>query len=92
MDEANKTALANFPETVTWRSLRPIDTPVVEPQNEFAGARSPTVPDDSDVQVPVNHEFSETFQSKEFDGKSVGKGERHNLVNHLCKLQSQDVF
>ena len=61
MDEANKTALANFPETVMWRSLRPIDTPVVEPQNEFAGARSPTVPDDSDVQVPVKHDFSGPF-------------------------------
>ena len=40
-----------FPETATWHSLKPINTPVVEPQNEFSGARAVTFPYDSDVQV-----------------------------------------
>ena len=83
MAEANKTPLAHFMETATWRLLRPIDTPVVEPQNEFTGARAPTVPDDSDVQVPVKHDFSEAFERNKFDGKFVGKGESHNIVTRL---------
>ena len=79
MYKAKKTALAQFPETETWRFLRPIDTSVVDPQNEFTWARSKTVPDDSDVRVPVKHDFSETFERDNFDGKFVGKGELHYI-------------
>ena len=54
MDKANKTALAYLLETSMWRLIRLIEKPVVEPQNEFSVDRSPTVPDYSEVQVPVN--------------------------------------
>ena len=65
--EANRTALGHFlSETKTWSLLGPIDTAVVEPQNEFAGARAPTVPDDSEVQMPVKHDFSEIFAREIF--------------------------
>ena len=50
-----------FLDKAMWRLLRPIETPVVEPQNEFTVARAPTVSDDSEVQVPVKHNFSDTF-------------------------------
>ena len=61
MGEANKNYLAYFLETTTWRTLRLIFIPVVDPNNAFAADRAPTVPYDSVVQVPVNREFSETF-------------------------------
>ena len=61
MAKSKKTTLTHFPEVATWRLLRPIDTAVVEPQNEFAGARAPTVPYDSAVQVPIKHDFSDKF-------------------------------
>ena len=75
-----------------WHTLIPIDTPVMEPQNEFTGAGAPTVPDDSDVQVPVKHYFSNTFERDESDGKFVGNGGLNNLVTHLFKLPSHNVF
>ena len=37
MDGSNKTALLHFLEMATWISLRPINTPMVDPQNELAG-------------------------------------------------------
>ena len=73
MSEANKTALAHFTETETWSLLRPINTAVVEPHNEFTGAGEPTVPNYSDIQVPVKHDFSETFERKKFDGNFLIK-------------------
>ena len=92
MAEANKNALAYSTETSMWRLLRQTNIAVVEPQNELAGARAPTVPDESDVQVLMKHEFSETFERDKFDGKFVHKGELHNIVNHLCNSQSHIVF
>ena len=83
MAEANKTPLAHFMETATWRLLRPIDTPAVEPQNEFTGDRAPSVPYYSDVQVPVKHDFSNTFERDKFDGRFLGKFELHHIVNFL---------
>ena len=47
-----------------------MNTSVVDPQIEFAGAKEPSLTDDSDVQVLVKHDFSDTF-----DGKFVGKSE-----------------
>ena len=41
MAKAIENALAHFLEMSTWRLLRTIDTPVVEPQNKFAVARAP---------------------------------------------------
>ena len=70
MYESNKKALAHYTETLTCRSLRLIKTPVVEPQNEFTGARAPTVPYGSDVQVPVKYDFSEKFEREQFDGEN----------------------
>ena len=66
-----------------WHLLRLIDTPVAEPQNEFTLARAPTVIYDSEVPVTMNHEFNETFQSDQYDGKTSGKVELHNLVARL---------
>ena len=66
--ESNKISLAHFTETPMWRLLRPIDTAMVDSQNEFKEAREPTVPYESDVQVPVKHDFSETFYREKFDG------------------------
>ena len=65
---------------------------MVEPNNEFPGSRSPTVPDDSDIQVPVKHELSDIFESDKFDGGFFGNGEWHNLVNCFCKLHYHRVL
>ena len=62
MDEANKTALAYSLETAMWRLIRLIEKRVVEPQNEFAVARLPTVPYYIGVKVQVKHDFSYTFE------------------------------
>ena len=73
MDKDNKKSLSCFTETATWRFLRPIKTPVVEPQNGFTVARAPKVPDESEVRVTVNHDFSETFEKDQLDGKQLAK-------------------
>ena len=78
-----------FPGTATWHALRTINTPVVDPQNKLKAHRSPKVTDGSEAQVSVEHESSETFEKKQFDGKIVGKCEFNNSVNSLFKLQSQ---
>ena len=83
MAEAKKTELAHFPEMAMWSFLRPIDKPAVQTQNTFSRYKAPTDSYDIDVQVPVKHDFSETFQRDRFDGRFVGKGEWHNLVNFL---------
>ena len=56
---------------------------MVEPQNEFTVARAPIVPDESEVQLPVKHEFSEIFGREKFDGGKVGTSEFHNIVTRL---------
>ena len=56
---------------------------MVEPQNEFTVTRAPIVPDESEVQFPVKHEFSDIFEREKFDGEKFGKGEFHNLVTRL---------
>ena len=84
--------MAHFLETETWHLLIPIDIEVMKPCIEFTGARKPTVPDNSYVQVPLNYNFIEIFERNKFDGKFVGKGEWHNLVNCLIKFQSHNVF
>ena len=68
MAKGNKNDFAHFPETAMWRSLMPINTPVVDPHNGFAGARESTVPDESYIQVTVKHDFSETFEREKFNG------------------------
>ena len=83
MAEANKTTLLYYPEMEMWRSLRPVDTHVVDPKNGFTRDTAKAVPYGSYVQVPVNHDFSETFNMEKFDGKCFGKGELHNLVTCL---------
>ena len=65
---------------------------MVETHIGFVGARAPTVTDVSDVQVLAEHELSEKLERDNFYGKFVGKGDLHNLVNSLCKLQSHYVF
>ena len=62
MDKSNKKYLSYFLETVTWGGLRLIKTHVVDPQNEFTAARAPTFPENSEVQVTVEHDFSDTFE------------------------------
>ena len=52
---------------------------MVETQNLFVGDRAPTVLENSGVQVPVKHDFSEIFESEKFYGKFVGKGEVHYI-------------
>ena len=74
------------------RALRPIPTPVVEPHNEFAAARAPIFPYDSEAQVPAKHDFSDTFEREKFDGETVGKSTFNNLVTPLCRLQSHHFF
>ena len=73
MAKYNKNALETFPETATWRSLRPIDTTAVEPQNGFSVARVTTVPDNSEMQITVKHDFSETFDRENIVGKQLAK-------------------
>ena len=46
---------------------------MVELQNEFTVAREPIVPDESEVQFPVNHELSEIFERDQFDGGGLAK-------------------
>ena len=38
--------------------------------------------------MPLKHDFSEIFEREDFYGKTVGKGEFHNIITRLCKLQS----
>ena len=83
MARSNKTDLVHFTETTMWCFLRPIDISVIEPQNEFTGDRAPSVPYYSDVQVPVKHDFSNTFERDKFDGRFLGKFELHHIVNFL---------
>ena len=45
-----------------WSMFRPIETPIGDPQNEFTAARAPTIPYESELQVPVNHYFSNKFE------------------------------
>ena len=78
--KSNKTTLAHFLETEIWRLLRTINKAVVQPQNELSGARSPIVPYAGDVQVAVNHDFSETFEREKFGVKCFCKGE----WNYIC--------
>ena len=92
MAEANKTALAHFPETAMWRLLKTTNTAVVEPQKQFSGAKAPTILYESGVQVTAKHDFGETFDQEKFYVKFVGKVELHNLFNSLCKLQYHYVF
>ena len=66
MAEANKNAFAHFPETEMWRLLRPIDTAVVEPQNEFVGARAPTVPYYSGDFVPLSNDKIDAMKKEDF--------------------------
>ena len=68
-----------FLETVTCSLLRLINTAVVELQNELTGSRSPTVPDDSFIHVPMKHDFSEAFERENFDDNIFGKGELHSI-------------
>ena len=42
-------------------------------QNKFIAAREPTVLDESEVKVPVNNDFYETFERDKFDGKKLAK-------------------
>ena len=76
MVKANTTALAHSTEMAIWRLLIPTNTALLEPQKNLSGARAPTVPHDSEVQVPVKHEFREVFEMYKLDGK----GELH----HIC--------
>ena len=73
MTKPDKKDLAQYPETATWCLLRMINTPVVDPHNEFTATMAPAVPEYSYVQVTVKHNFSETFERKKYDGKPVGK-------------------
>ena len=47
------------------------------------GDRAPIVLENSGVQVPVKHDFSETFERDNSDGKFVVKGEFHDIINRL---------
>ena len=79
MAKSNKTALVYLTGTETWKFLRLINTDVVEPHNEFSGARAPPVPYGSDVQVSGKHESSDTFDREKFYEKYFGKGELHYI-------------
>ena len=79
MVKSNKTTFSYFTETEMWHLFRPIDIDVVEPQNEFSRSREITAPYEIDVQVPVKHDFSETFERDKFDGKCFGKGELYYI-------------
>ena len=56
MVEANNTALAHLTEMVMWILLIPINIDLLDPHKILSGARAPTVPDESEVQVPVKHD------------------------------------
>ena len=88
----NKTSLAHLTETETWRLLRRINTAVLGPKNEFTGDRAPEIPYDNYAQVPVKYDLSETCEREKFNGICFDKGELHNLINCLCKLQSHNLF
>ena len=55
MEEPNKTPLVHLTETAMQNFLRPINTAVVEPQNESKGAGEPTVTYYRKLQMPVKH-------------------------------------
>ena len=68
MVEAKKKALASFLVTAMCCVLIPIETTVMEPQNEFIQYRAPKTPYCSEVLVPENHEFSDKFESEQLYG------------------------
>ena len=92
MAKSNRKDMAYFPETATWHTLRPIKNSVVEPQSELSQDKASTVPFESEVQFPVNHDFSDTFKRGGFHGETVRKGEFNNFVTRLCKIQSHNFF
>jgi hypothetical protein len=69
--EAAKDDVAGFPTTAKWRTLDPQMEVVPEPQNRFAGARAPTVPEEDAAFVPVKHNFPETFDRDLFTGSEM---------------------
>ena len=83
MLEANKKALASFLATETCCVLIPIETPVMDPQNEFIQSRAPTIPYYSEVLVPENHEFGDKFERERLYGKTIGKCELNDFVTRL---------
>ena len=62
-----------------WCLLRPLNSAVVGPQNEFTGSRAPSIPYDIDVQVVVKRDFSERFDRDKFDGRFIDKVELHYI-------------
>ena len=53
----------------------------------------PIFPDESGVQAPVEHDFSEIFERDKFDGKFVGKGELHYIFKLFVETSvSQYLF
>ena len=79
MTEDNKFLWSILRKRRREKILIVIDTVVVDPQNEFSGDRAPTAPDDSAVQVPVNHDFSDIFERDKFDCIFVVRGELYYI-------------
>ena len=44
------------------------------------------------MQVPVKHEFSDTFDRERLNGKTLRKVEFNNFVTLVCKIQSHNFF
>ena len=56
----NRKLLSSFLHKVKWRALEPGVSPSIETDNDF-GCQSLTVPENSQTQITVKHNFNDGF-------------------------------
>ena len=80
--DPNAQALAGFPVTSKWRTLKPLDEPVPEPQNAFF-CYAPTEDPDNLPTLPKQN-FGEVFARPDFTGKSGKDKKEVRREGELC--------
>ena len=73
-EEMNRKPLSGFLHAEKWCALKPDVSPKIEPDNDFK-FRALVVPDNAQTQIPIKHNFSQTFERDEFDGRVMNKSE-----------------
>ena len=68
-DDANSKCLKGFLEGEKWKPLKPNEESLIEPDNIFLNAQSPTVPGTDRCKVPVKRNFDGSFAQGDFTGK-----------------------
>ena len=73
-EEMNRKALSGFPHTAKWQALKPDVPPGIETNTEIE-CPARMVPDNSHNQIPIKHNFRQTFECDEFDGIVMNESE-----------------